>query len=60
MQIQTWLAANTFVISDTHFGHANIMRSEPLRSGLVNSVKTDVSNYIDLTAAACQHRIKIP
>ncbi len=52
MQAQTWLAANTFVISDTHFGHANIMRSEPLRSTLVNSAKGDVSNYVDLTAAA--------
>ena len=52
MQAQIWLTANTFVISDTHFGHANIMQSEPLRTSLVNPAKTDVSNYVDLTAAA--------
>ncbi|MHB1661457.1 MAG: tyrosine-type recombinase/integrase [bacterium] len=48
---QTWLNANTFIISDTHFGHANIMQFEPARGILVNPAK-NVSNYIGLSTAA--------
>jgi calcineurin-like phosphoesterase family protein len=32
------ITENTFIISDTHFGHANIMQSEPMRMALVNNI----------------------
>ncbi|MHB8232090.1 MAG: metallophosphoesterase family protein [bacterium] len=45
--MENWLNENTFIISDTHFDHSNIISFEPMRAALIKP--EEVSEYFDLT-----------